>query len=619
MATLEELTVKINADLKGFQGGLVQSQKMAKGASNKMQNAFSSIGSSILGATKKLFTMQGALAAAAGAVGLGYLAKQSLDAADSIAKLASNTGVSAELLQELRFAASQTGVAQNDLDSSLQRFNRRLADAAAGSAEFKKGFEALGVQIRNEDGSLRSTEAVLLDVADGVQDLGSESKQASALFKVFGDSGFRLVNLFKGGSTELMKFQTEAREMGLVLSDNMLLAAEDTNDKLDLMAKVLSTQVTKAVINLAPQIQALTGYVIDFTTALVNMITTTPSERMADLKKEIGATQIAIQSIQQDIDQAGDTLFGAPDYLIDAKKKKLTEYQAKLQGLQEELQNLAKQEENRRTVDPGGDGDGADPDELKRLKALEEKKRAERQAEISGLIEKNELLRELGREQDEALIAQNQERIERLKAQEDQYSNFILQMKVKEQQEKKALRLKEEKDEQELRQKNLQAAQALSGNLMNLARGQSKELFALAKASSIATAIINTYEGATKALAQGGIFGTIQAAAVITSGLAQVAQIKAQKFNRGTDSVPGIGNRDTVPAILTPGERVVPKETNKDLTNFMKQFARMGGGSQGGELTVRFEFDRSDSQFLDWLEAKLIERRNLNLSVGGLA
>lgn len=56
------------------------------------------------------------------------------------------------------------------------------------------------------------------------------------------------------------------------------------------------------------------------------------------------------------------------------------------------------------------------------------------------------------------------------------------------------------------------------------------------KAVAIAQAIINTYEGATKALAQGGIFGPALAAVVIASGMAQVLQIQKQdvdKFETG--------------------------------------------------------------------------------------
>ena len=45
------------------------------------------------------------------------------------------------------------------------------------------------------------------------------------------------------------------------------------------------------------------------------------------------------------------------------------------------------------------------------------------------------------------------------------------------------------------------------------------------KALAVAQAIINTYQGASKALGQGGVFGPIAAAGVIASGLAQVRSI----------------------------------------------------------------------------------------------
>lgn len=54
-----------------------------------------------------------------------------------------------------------------------------------------------------------------------------------------------------------------------------------------------------------------------------------------------------------------------------------------------------------------------------------------------------------------------------------------------------------------------------------------KALFAAMKAFSIAEAIINTAQGATKALAQGGFLGIAMAASVIAAGAAQIATISS--------------------------------------------------------------------------------------------
>jgi hypothetical protein len=67
--------------------------------------------------------------------------------------------------------------------------------------------------------------------------------------------------------------------------------------------------------------------------------------------------------------------------------------------------------------------------------------------------------------------------------------------------------------------------------------GESKEL-------AIAQAIINTYQGATQALAQGGIYGIVLAAIVIAAGLAQVAKIESTEPATGGVGAGGAGFDD---------------------------------------------------------------------------
>lgn len=70
--------------------------------------------------------------------------------------------------------------------------------------------------------------------------------------------------------------------------------------------------------------------------------------------------------------------------------------------------------------------------------------------------------------------------------------------------------------------------QTTASALTNLSLVAGRETVA-GKALAIASSIINTYQGATKALAQGGIAGPIAAAGIIAAGLAAVKQIVAVK------------------------------------------------------------------------------------------
>jgi hypothetical protein len=83
---------------------------------------------------------------------------------------------------------------------------------------------------------------------------------------------------------------------------------------------------------------------------------------------------------------------------------------------------------------------------------------------------------------------------------------------------KQTLAVKKAAAKEELKMQ-VEVANATIGLMVDVF-GQSKEL-------SIVQAIINTYEGATKALAQGGIYGAVLAAIVIAAGLAQIANIES--------------------------------------------------------------------------------------------
>lgn len=74
--------------------------------------------------------------------------------------------------------------------------------------------------------------------------------------------------------------------------------------------------------------------------------------------------------------------------------------------------------------------------------------------------------------------------------------------------------------------------------------GLATDVFGASKETAIASAVINTYEGATKALAQGGIYGAVLAAVVIAAGIAQIAKIESAEPATGGLSTRGAGFDD---------------------------------------------------------------------------
>jgi chromosome segregation ATPase len=97
------------------------------------------------------------------------------------------------------------------------------------------------------------------------------------------------------------------------------------------------------------------------------------------------------------------------------------------------------------------------------------------------------------------------------------------------------------------------------------------------KSIAVATAVMNTYEGASKAIAQGGVFGPIAAAATIASGLLNVKKIISTKI----PSAKGGGNvGDGATPSLSAGAPISPIQIGTQLNTASIQ--GIGNAAAGG-------------------------------------
>lgn len=129
---------------------------------------------------------------------------------------------------------------------------------------------------------------------------------------------------------------------------------------------------------------------------------------------------------------------------------------------------------------------------------------------------------------------------------------------------------------------------------------QNKKAFEASKALAIASALVNTYQGATKALATYPFpFGLIAAAAAVAAGMAQVSAIRSQQYSGRQLGGPVMGNKSYI--VGENGPEMFTPTTNGSIT-------RNGDLSGGGGATVNFTIVANDSQGFDDL---LIQRQGM--------
>lgn len=151
--------------------------------------------------------------------------------------------------------------------------------------------------------------------------------------------------------------------------------------------------------------------------------------------------------------------------------------------------------------------------------------------------------------------------------------------------------------EKDLGDAKMQQTKKVLGDLATIVGKNSK----FGKAIAIAQAIQDTYAGADKALAQGGIFGFIGAAAVIATGIANVKKIASTKSPKPPA---GLGARDTggeaTPAIPSATMSSLPPQFSTVGASGVNQLAEAFGNQPpvqafvvSGDVTTAQELDRN--------------------------
>ncbi|MCW5699970.1 MAG: hypothetical protein KIT00_09025 [Rhodospirillales bacterium] len=201
----------------------------------------------------------GALAGVVAAGGLTALIDRSISAADAIGKTADKIGVGVEALQELRYAAQSAGIEERTLDMALQRFTRRAAEAAKGTGEAKDALSQMGIALRDQSGHMRRTEDLLGDVAEAFRAIEDPAERVRLAFKLFDSEGVAMVNMLGNGADRLEEMRARARDLGIVLEEDLVRDAERARNELDTLGRVISANVSRAVLDLAPLIADLSG------------------------------------------------------------------------------------------------------------------------------------------------------------------------------------------------------------------------------------------------------------------------------------------------------------------------------------------------------------------------
>lgn len=176
-----------------------------------------------------------AMSVVGGAVSGAFIAmaRQAANYGDQIRDASIRTGISTEALSGLKFAAEQTGTSFEGVTGSLLRMSRSAFSAAEGSKQGARGFNALGISVKDSSGQLKSQDVLLGEVADSFSRMKDGTEKAAAAQLLFGRNGASMVEFLNQGKKGIEDFKKSAEELGLLIGPKFAAQADEFNDSLN--------------------------------------------------------------------------------------------------------------------------------------------------------------------------------------------------------------------------------------------------------------------------------------------------------------------------------------------------------------------------------------------------
>ncbi len=176
--------------------------------------------------------------------------------ANEIENVAITTSMTVEEIQALNFAALQMGVAQGHVTRGLQTFAVRVAEAANGAGELKEIFKENNIELRNADGSLRTTGDFLSIFSDLLANTDDAQKRVLISSKAFGQENADLARLISKGSQALIGYVQAAQDTGNVIESDVLAKMREVDATFNRVASTIQTQLRKAVASNADELSS---------------------------------------------------------------------------------------------------------------------------------------------------------------------------------------------------------------------------------------------------------------------------------------------------------------------------------------------------------------------------
>lgn len=220
---------------------------------------FNQVGVSLGAIAKRIgLVTTAALASAAALVPVFVkLGKAAIATVGSSAQQAQALGLTIEQYSALDAVAERAGISQDRMGDAITKLNLLLAKNSSL-------FAGLGIATTTADGSLRSAEEVLLDLADVFQRMPDGAEKSALAVRFLGESGEDMIPFLNEGGERLRAMLEDVRRMGLGFTQADARVAKFGGEGLTRLSQALKGAKTQIGLLFAPAIGEGSNALADF-------------------------------------------------------------------------------------------------------------------------------------------------------------------------------------------------------------------------------------------------------------------------------------------------------------------------------------------------------------------
>jgi len=234
-------------------------------------NKLKSVGGNLQEAGKKLTKFSALVVGGVAAVtgGLFAMTTKATEAADVIAKGAKRMNVSTDFYQEMTYWASQNGIEHGQMEKAVGRFNQRMGMAQNGNEKYASALQQMGVDMDAvRDGTL-STDDAFAQSIQTLSEMENEQDKVNLATEMFGTKMARdLLPALNDGSLSMEDARKKAEELGLVMSQDQLEAAEAFQDAQDDIKRSMAAVGMQIGLDLMPHFQRMFDWILEHMPAI---------------------------------------------------------------------------------------------------------------------------------------------------------------------------------------------------------------------------------------------------------------------------------------------------------------------------------------------------------------